>query len=70
MTRPSKAVYITEVTIQDPDSGTRVTIGIFKDPLSKGLFGVERLFLEQIDRDVQSPYNECRKLTCAQTMRR
>jgi len=45
MSKQLKAAYVTEIKVADPDSGTRVTIGIYKDPESRGLFGVEKLFL-------------------------
>ncbi|MFA6413213.1 MAG: hypothetical protein WCW53_11005 [Syntrophales bacterium] len=70
MSRPLKSVYVTEVKVTDPDSGTIVTVGIYKDPDSNGLFGVEKLFLEQMGRKVPSPYNECTILICDETLRR
>jgi hypothetical protein len=47
-----KAAYVTEVKVEDPDSGTIVTVGIYKNPDSNGLFGVEKRFLEQIGQHV------------------
>jgi len=62
--KKTKALYVTEIKVEDPDSGTHITIEIYKDPKSNGLFGVERMFIEQIGPQVQSPYNECITLTC------
>lgn len=64
MSEPPKAAYVTEIKVIDPDTQIRVTIEIYKDPDSKGLFGVEELFLKQIGRQVPSPYNENTMLTC------
>ena len=64
MSKRLKAAYVTEVKIEDPDSGALVTVGIYKDPDSNGLFGVEKLFLEQIGRQVPSPYNGDTMLNC------
>ena len=64
MSKRLKAIFITEVKVQDPDSGAKMTVGIYKDPESRGLFGIEDMFLEQIERDVRSPYNEHTILIC------
>jgi hypothetical protein len=70
MFKQRKAAYVTEVKVEDPRTGTLVTVGIYKDPDSNGLFGVEKLFLEQIGQQVQSPYNENTRLTCDGILRR
>ncbi len=60
MSKHLKAAYVTEVKIEDPDSGNIVTVGIYKDHDSNGLFGVEKLFLEKIGqchrRTMRTPY--------------
>lgn len=70
MSKHLKAAYVTEVKVENPDSGTIVTVGIYKDPDSNGLFGVEKRFLEQIGQHVQSPYNEDTMLNCDGILRR
>lgn len=70
MSKHLKAAYVTEVKVEDPDSGTIVTVGIYKDPDSNGLFGAEKRFLEQIWQHVQSPYNEDTLLNCDGILRR
>jgi len=70
MSKQLKAVYVTELKVEDPDSGTSVTLGIYKDLDSNGLFGVEKKFLEQMGPQVQSPYNKCTILICDDILRR
>jgi hypothetical protein len=68
MSKQLKAVYVTEVKVKDPDSETRVTVGIYKDPESKGLFGVEELFFDHIGEQVRLTYNEDTMLICGESL--
>ena len=59
-----KAHYVAEIKVTDPDSQLRVSLVIYKDPDSNGLFGVEEMFLNQIGQNIPSPYNYDTVLNC------
>jgi hypothetical protein len=59
----NKAKFVTEVDVQDPDTGGWVSVAIFKCENSAGMFGVDASYLEHLadeDEDliVVEPYNE------------
>lgn len=62
-----KALYVTKIGVKDPNSGIIVSVGIYKDPESNGLFGVEVSFLEQTGNQVWSPFNKGTVLICEKT---
>lgn len=46
-----KAQYIKEVIIIDPDSKGEVSVAIFKDETSGGMFGIDSSYLDQCFKD-------------------
>lgn len=51
------AIKITEVVVKDPDTNGDVTVEIWKDPVSGGIFGIDSSFLEQYTDVIRSPFN-------------
>ena len=47
----NKAILVSEVTVTDPDTGGEVSVSIFKDSSSGGMFGVDSSFIEQLFED-------------------
>jgi hypothetical protein len=48
MKRDTKFTFITETTVKDPDTGDDVSVEIWKDNSTGGVFGVDASFLDQI----------------------
>lgn len=55
----NKAIFIQEVSVTDPESEAPVSISIYKDKTSGGMFGVDSSFLETLEEDenVTEPFN-------------
>jgi len=53
-----KAIYLNEVAVTDPQSSGMVMVEIWKDPISGGLFGVDASYLEQVTREIPSPFDK------------
>lgn len=57
-----EAKYITDVTVIDPDSNLEVTLAVFKDQVSSGIFAIDASFLESDTLDergaISSPFDE------------
>lgn len=55
----SQAVFVTEVTVTDPDSGMPVEVSIYKDTVSGGLFGVDTSYVLSLGDEgtVIEPFN-------------
>ncbi len=52
----TEARFVQEVEIVDPDSGQPVSVAIYKDPVSGGLFGIDSSYVEQVRDDVPNPF--------------
>lgn len=54
----SPAVYVTEVTVNDPNTSAPVELSVYKDSTSGGMFGIDSSFVDQMDLEhVTSPFN-------------
>ena len=55
----NKAIFIQEVSVTDPESDAPVSISIYKDKTSGGMFGVDSSFLDTLEEDenVTEPFN-------------
>lgn len=58
MTR--EAVFVTELTVTDPDYDAPVEIAVYKDKSSGGMFAIDSSYLLSLDDDepVIEPFNE------------
>ena len=54
---PIEAIYVTEVTVTDPDSKQPVDLEVWKDPQSGGLLAVDASFVERVEGIILSPFN-------------
>lgn len=52
-----KARHIATVTVMDPVYKAPVEIGIYRDPISGGMFGVDASYVEQVSDRVVPPTN-------------
>lgn len=53
-----KANFVKEVVVTDPDTGGEVSVSIFKDESSGGMFGVDSSYIEQtFDEDDDAVVN-------------
>jgi hypothetical protein len=60
----TRAKYITEVSVLDPDSQHTIQVAIYKDLASGAMFGLDSSFVEQVDPDtIPSPFNKDGTLT-------
>lgn len=50
----TKAIFVTEITIVDPDTQGNVQVSIYKHP-NGGMFGMDSSYLESITEDDESP---------------
>lgn len=47
----NKAVFVTEITVTDPDTNALVWLSVFKDHISGSLFAIDSSYLEQTFED-------------------
>lgn len=50
------SIYVTEVTVIDPDTGGEVVVEIWKDSVSGGMMGVDASYLEYNDGLMYDPF--------------
>lgn len=57
-----EAKYVSEITVIDPDSKLEVTLAVFKDQVSGGMFAIDSSFLDSDTLDergaISSPFDE------------
>jgi hypothetical protein len=49
------ALFVSQVTVTDPDTGNPVQVSIYKHENSGGMFGVDSSFIEQNFEDDETP---------------
>ena len=54
---PVEAVYVQDISVIDPDSGRPVTLELWKDPESGGMFAIDESFVDQVEEVIVSPFN-------------
>ena len=59
MNKP-ETIFIKEIMVTDPDTGSQVPVEIHKDKHSGGIFGVDATFIEQKSDYVRSIFNDYR----------
>jgi hypothetical protein len=58
-----KAIYVSAVTVTDPDTGAEIDVEIYKDEASGAMFGLDSSFLDGDVGPVFSPYNKGQEIT-------
>lgn len=53
----TKTKYVTEIVVNDPDTGNAVELEVHKDPTSGALFAIDSSFLDQMTTVIASPFN-------------
>jgi hypothetical protein len=49
----AKAIFVTEITVVDPDTQGNVQVSVYKHP-NGGMFGIDSSYLESITEDNES----------------
>ncbi len=50
------ASFITEIIITDPDSGGNVSLEVWKDSQSGGIFAIDSSYLEQVNNTIPNVF--------------
>lgn len=50
-----KAIYCTEVEVEDPDTEAPVHLSVYKDPSTGGMLAIDSSFIEQVEAVIPNP---------------
>lgn len=58
------AIYVSDITVTDPQTQLPIELEVFKDPESGAMFAIDASFTEQIANVVPSMFNKGTKIRC------
>ena len=64
----TETVFITSLTVIDPDSGRAVEVEVHKDPASGGIFALDASFVEQVADTITSPFAAGQQLRLSESV--
>ncbi len=59
MNNQFNGVWVKEITVKDPDTGNKVQVKIWKDPVTGGIFGIDASWMDCGEKEIiKSPFGD------------